>query len=51
MRRLISYNRKEKYRPATTPTAVYVMLRGPPLDSENETGELWSNRAFLILEN
>ena len=29
-----------------------VTLRGPPLDSEKGlTGELWSNRVLLILEN
>ena len=29
-----------------------VTLRGPPLDSETGwTGELWSNRVLLILEN
>ena len=45
--------RKEKCRPATTPTPpVYVTLRGPPLDSEmGWTGELWSNPVLLILEN
>ena len=29
-----------------------VTLRGPPLDSEMDwTGEIWSNRVLLILEN
>jgi hypothetical protein len=31
---------------------MFVTLRGPPLDSETGwTGELWSNRVLLILEN
>ena len=33
--RVLSYIRKGKYSPATPTTAVYVMLRVPPLDSEN----------------
>ena len=44
--------RKEKCRPATPTTPVYVTLRGPPLDSETGwTGELSSNRVLLILDN
>ena len=49
---VLSYIRKEKCRPATTPTPVYVRLRLSPLDSETGwTGELWSNPVLLILEN
>ena len=48
----LSYIRKEKYRPATTPAPMYVTLWLPPLDSEmGWTGELWSNRVLLIFEN
>ena len=42
----LSYIRKEKYNPATTP--MYVTLRLPPLDSEmGWTGELWSKTNLL----
>ena len=53
---LSSYNRKRKYSPAATPTtpttAAPSRSGDPPLDSETGwTGELWSNRIVLILEN
>ena len=49
---IISYIRKCKYCPATTTTPAVSRSGYPPLDSETEwTGELWSNRVLLILEN
>ena len=55
---VVSNIRKGKYRPATTTTtttpttAVYVKLRGPPLDSEaGRNGELWSETNILYYQN
>ena len=47
---LTSNIKKDKYRPATTttPVALYVTLRLPPLDSDTGwTGELWSKTNLL----
>ena len=43
---------KDFLRSFVCPDFSSVTLRPPPLDSETGwTGELWSNRGFLILEN
>ena len=50
--KILSYIRKEKYRPGTT-TAVYVChAQATPQDSETGwTGELWSNTKLLKWQN